>query len=129
MGPAQNLPRLTVDVLPTAQVPVCDGKGSPYLHFELQARLWRQVANLDPSERAAALILRMVAVARQVGPPAGGDFVVNDGGAERILNILKDYLAPDAANSIYREVVRPFHLKRPNLTMDVRFVFFFLSRL
>ena len=104
---------------PAARVPGFDGKGSSYIIYEQQVRLWRQVANLDPSKRAAALILQVETVARQVCLAAGSDSVANNDGAEQILGILKDYFAPDAVDSAFQEVARFLQFKRTDQTMDV----------
>ena len=104
------------------------GKGPPFIDYEQQVRLWRRVANLDPSKRAAASILRIDTVARQVCLAAGSDFVVNNDGAERIVTILKDYIAPDAADSVDQEVARFLQSKRPGRTMDVHLAEFDLLR-
>ena len=96
-----------------------DGDGSSYINYEQRVRLWHHVANLGPSERAAPLILQMETVTHQGCPAAGGDFVVNSDEAERIRSILNDYSAPDAVDSIYRELTRFFQCKRTDQTMDV----------
>ena len=49
-------------------------------------------------------------------------------GAEEILTILRDHLAPEAADSAYRGVVRFLQFKRAGLTIDVHTVGFDLLR-
>ena len=82
-------------------------------------RTWRQAANPDPSKRAAALILRVAAAARQVSLAAGGDFVANKDGAGRILSVLRGYFASDAVNSGYQELPRFLQFRRTGQLTDV----------
>ena len=91
---------------------------------EQQVHLWRRVANLDASKCGAALILRKEIVARQVCLSTGGDFVANTDGANRILSILEDYVAPAAVDSVYQEVARFLQSAQKNEKTDVYLVEF-----
>ena len=78
----------------------------PSLHYDRQVRQWRQVANLEPSKLASALIPQMDSVARQVGMSAGGEIILNGDGADQVLNVLRKYFAPGEGDAIYRKLVR-----------------------
>ena len=92
------------------------GRGSTLIAYEQQVYLWRHVANLGPSRRASALLLRMDTVARQVFLHAGGDTFTNGKGAGSVLGILREYFAPGAVDSISQGGVRFFAVQatRPN---------------
>ena len=94
---------------------VFGGKGSPFLHYERQVRLRRQVANLEPAKRAPALILQMGRDGGQVCMSTGNDVIMKNVGANRIPHILDEHFAPDAIDAIY-QVERSLHLKRTNQT-------------
>ena len=106
-------------MLPAENARVADGSGPSFLKYEQQAGLRRRVTNLDPSKRAVALILQTGAVARRVCLAAGSHVITNDDGVERALAILRDYFAPEAANSAYHEVARLLQCKRTAQTMGV----------
>ena len=71
-----------------------------------------RMTHLEPSKRTAALIMHTNLVARQVCMPAGGDHQKSNDGASRILGILGNYFAPEAADSIYQKVARLLHYPR-----------------
>lgn len=58
-------------MLPAVAAPASDGEVSSLLNREQRVRLWRQVANLGPSNHGIALISQVVYVARQVCVTAG----------------------------------------------------------
>ena len=75
-------------MLPSIAVPAFDGKGSPFLHYDQQVRLWCQMAHLEPSKQAPAMMLR-----------------IGSAGSGQILDTPREYFAPDAVDAGDPEVV------------------------
>ena len=60
---------------------------------------------------------------------AGSDIILSGDGADQILNILREYLAPGAVDAVYQQVLRLLQLKGTDRAMDVfRAVFDALRR-
>ena len=93
---------------PEEKVPAFGGRRASLQDYEQQDPLWIRLTKMEPPGRAAASVLRMDSVARRVYPPAGGDQLENSDGAKCVVEIPRNYFAPKAAGSIYRELVR-FH--------------------
>ena len=70
------------------------------------------MANLEPAERAAALILRIGSAARQVYACTGDDIILDDDVANQILPILLEHLAPGTLYASCQEVVRFLHFRK-----------------
>ena len=86
------------------------------------------MSNFEPSKRASALILQ-IRWKRHVCVSAGSEIVLNGDGADQILNILREYLAPGAVDAVYQQVLRLLQLKGTDRAMDVfRAVFDALRR-
>ena len=81
------------------------GKVESFANYPQQVELSRQVATLNPAKRAPALILHTFSVARKVCMAAGGDVIMSRDGVEKISELLSDHFAPEAADSVYQEVV------------------------
>ena len=94
------------------------GAGSLFQDSKQLGRLLMRMTRLDPSKRVAASILPMHSAARQVCLPAGGDHLDRNDGAIIVLDALKNYFAPEAAVSIYQEVVRCLQYRRTGQTID-----------
>ena len=62
------------------------------------------MTNLEPPKRASALILIMDPVAREVCMAAGSDQILGADGVMKIVKLLNDYFAPDAADSVHQAV-------------------------
>ena len=60
----------------------------------------------------------MNSASRKVCLAAGGDYLDNQDGVGRILGILRNYFAPDAADAIHRQVVRFTHFRRAEQPID-----------
>ena len=90
-------------MLPADKVPSFDEKGSSHQDCERLARSWIRMTHLDPSRRAAALVLHVNSVARRVCTSAGGGPVGSNDGASRILEISENYFAPESATRFTRE--------------------------
>ena len=87
-------------------------------NYEQRAKLWRQVTNLGPAKRASALIVQIDTRLRQDCMAAGSGVIADGDGAEKISTVLRDYLAPEAADSANQEVVRCLQWRRTGQTMD-----------
>ena len=83
-----------------------DGKGASFLDFERHAQLWMRTTKTDPASRASPLVLHMNSVPRQFRPSARGGHLGDRKGDTRILGILSNYFAPEAAGAIYEQVMR-----------------------
>ena len=78
-----------------------------------------RVTNLGPARWASALILQMATAARRVSMAAWRGVIMDGGRAEKISTILRNYLGPGGADSVYEEVDCFSKFKRTRLTMDV----------
>ena len=74
---------------------------------------------MEPGENAATLILQMDDVARQVCMTAGKDHVMNIDAPQQLPAIMRERFAPDAIDSLYREVVLFLHFKRTDQPVDM----------
>ena len=104
-------------MLPSLSVLSLDDKGASLPNYGHQVKLWRQETKSDAAERSAALILLMGAVARQVCMAAGGNVIMDQEGAKRILATLHDYFAPETADSVYQEPATLLQFKRMHQEM------------
>ena len=80
-------------------------------------RLRDQRAELDPSDRASTLILRMDTISRQVCLNAGGDTCSQEEDAENILEVLRSYVQPGALGRIYRQAAKFLRRKSADRTI------------
>ena len=87
-------------MLPSEEVPIFNGKGVSCHDYEQQVRLWVRLAKMEPLRRAVALVLHVNSVALQLCLSARGDRFDNTDGATCELEILRNYFAPDAADSV-----------------------------
>ena len=101
-----------------ARVPVFGGRGTSFLDFEQEFHLQMRAMGTDPASLACFLVLRMHSAPRQVCLAAGGHFLDNQHGVARILDILRNYFAPDAADAIHQKVVRFTHFRRAEQSID-----------
>ena len=60
------------------------------LQYAQEVELWSHVANLDPIQRASALILDMDSAAREVRMEAGSDQIMDLGGPVEITELLNE---------------------------------------
>ena len=74
---------------------------------------------MGPARWASALILQMATAARRVSMAARRGVIMDGGRAEKISTILRNYLGPGGADSVYEEVDCFSKLQRTRLTMDV----------
>ena len=101
-----------------APVPVFDGKPENFRSFLQEVELWLMVTQLPPSRRAPALALEMDKKPRELCLTIGVDELKSDDGVEKILDMLRKHIAPDAHDSAFRDVVVFFGLRRVNHTLD-----------
>ena len=76
------------------------------------------MTNVEPLWSEDALVLQVDSVARHVRLAAGGDFMANNDGAGRSVEIPRYYFAPEAADSINRAVARFPRFPRRDQTVD-----------
>lgn len=57
-------------------------------------------------------------IARQVCLNAGGDTLTQGGGAETILNVLREYFQPDTLGYTFRQVAEFFQYKRTDQAVE-----------
>ena len=99
-------------MLPADKVPIFDEKGASSQGCEHQGRLCVRIAKMAPSSCAAALVLRMNSVAREVCLSAGGNRPIRYDGAMCMLEILRNYFAPEVAGLTYQDLVRFTYFRR-----------------
>ena len=100
------------EMLPAGRLPIFGGNGAFSQRRVQQVRLWMRMTKMEPSSRAAALVLNVNSVARQVCLSAGGDHLENTDGVSRALEILRNFFAPEAPDSIRQEVARFMQFRR-----------------
>ena len=83
-----------------------DCRGAHRQDYGLQVHLWVRTTRTEASARASVLILHMRPATRQVCPADGGDVLGRSDGVTKILEILRNYLAPEAADAIRQQVMR-----------------------
>ena len=72
----------------------------------------------EPAIPASLFVLRVHSAPRPVCLAAGGDVLGHHDGVARIMEILRSYLAPEAADAIHQQVVRFAHYRRSDLSID-----------
>ena len=83
---------------------------------------------MGPGKKAAHILLHTSDVARKVCAPAGKDVVGNLDGAEQILEIPRERLAPDAIDTEFQDVATLMGSKRTDQDMDTYLLKFDMSR-
>ena len=89
-----------------------DGRGARRLDYERQDHLWVRTARTEDSARASLLVLHMRPVPRQVCLAEGSDMLGHSDGVAKILNILRNYFAPEAVDGILQQGVRFMRFRR-----------------
>ena len=100
------------------RVPAFDDRGASFLDNEHQVHLWMLTTRTEASGRASALILRMQPAPRQVCLADGSDLLGRSDGEAQILEIPRNYFAPEAADAIRQQVVRYMRSKRTDQAID-----------
>ena len=95
-----------------AAAPAFNGTRSPFSGYEQQVSLRPQVTTLEPAGKAAALILQMSDVAQQVCTISGKGHIMHNDGAQQVMELWRDHLAPAAVDAIRQDVVRFMLYKR-----------------
>ena len=104
-----------------APVPVFDGKPENFRSFLQEVELWLMVTQLPPSRRAPALALEMDKKPRELCLTIGVDELKSDDGVEKILDMLRKHIAPDAHDSAFRDVVDFAVLIIPSMNISPSF--------
>ena len=106
------------------KAPASDGQGANFFDREHQVRLGMRATRAELTARASLLASRP----RRVRLAEGGDILDRGDGASKILNILRNYFAPDAADAVRRQVVRFVRFRRTDQPIDEYAVDFGLFR-
>ena len=69
---------------------------------------------MDVNRGAPALALAMRKMPREICMAPGVDVLKSDTGAESIMEALRNNIAPDAADAVYRDVITFLGLRRPS---------------
>ena len=85
-------------------VPAFFGRAESFANFEEKVMPRKQIAAMEPDEKAAHFLLRTSDAARRVCKAAGKDFVRNLGGAGQILKIPRKLFAPGAIDRISQDM-------------------------
>ena len=109
-------------------VPTFDGQRSSFLNYEAKVTLWKNISPLEPAKKASHLLSHMADVARKVCLTIGKDVVGNVDGAEQILSILRNRLAPDKADCVFQDITKFLYFKRTTQDMDTSLLEFDMLR-
>ena len=100
------------------KAPAFDGRGAPFLDYENQAHLWMRTARTEVPARASLLLLRRQPAPRQVCLAESSDFLDSSDGVSKILDILRNYFAPEAVDAIHQRVMRFMRFRRTDQSID-----------
>ena len=99
-------------------VPTSDGHASSFANYEEKITSRNQICIVDPRKRAANLLSHMTDVERKVCTSVGKDSISNVDGVAQILRILRERFAPEAIDSVFKDVVKLLYLRRTDQRMD-----------
>ena len=88
------------------KVPALDSRGANFLGDGRQVHLRMRTSRAEFAAHASLLILRMQPVPRQVCIVEGGDILDQGDSVSEILNISRNFFAPEAVDAIRRLVMR-----------------------
>ena len=100
------------------KAPAFYGRGAHILDYDHQVRLWMRTTRIEASAGASVLILHMQPAPRQVCRANGGNILGRSGGATKILQELRNYFAPKAADAIHQHVTRYLRFRRTDQSID-----------
>ena len=92
--------------------------GGSFANYEEKVLLRPRASAAEPEKKAAHLLLHISDVARNVCLSAGRDVSGNLDGAERIFRRLRERCAPDATDSVFRDMAKFLYFKRTVRNMD-----------
>ena len=104
--PVLNLLSFVSNMTRRTPVPTFDGETSSIASYERLFLLLNQISPIEPSKRAANLMLRMNFMARQVCMAIRKGCIEQDYGVHRLLRILRGRFAPEAVAALYRGVTK-----------------------
>ena len=99
------------------KAPSFDGRGPRFLDCYSQVHLWMRTTRTEAPARASVLILHMQPAPLQVCLAGGSDILGRNGSASKILGILRNWSAPEAAGSVRQQVMRFKRFKRPGQSL------------
>ena len=106
-------------MIPTVAIPPFSGKGESLANYAQEAQFRSRVTNWGLTKRPSAKVLRMGPLAPDVFLAVGNDRLWEPAGVMTITPVLHHYFAPNALDSVYREVACFLHFKRTTQTMGV----------
>ena len=98
-------------MMPTVAAPSSDRQGEPVSIFAQEVELWRRAAYLGVTKRASALVLHTDPAVRDVCVSVGCGRPPGPGAVRKITQVLHDYFAPGALDSVYQHVARLLHFQ------------------
>ena len=87
------------------KVPVFDGRATSFWDYEQQVYLCMRATKPGLVARASLVILHMQPAPRQVCLAEGCGLLARRDGATQILDILRNYSAPETANAIHQHAM------------------------
>ena len=95
-----------------------DGRGAHFLDYDPQVRLWMRTARAKVPSRASFFALRTQRVPRQKCLVEGSNMLGHSDGVAKILNIPRNYFAPEAVDAIHEQVMRFTRFRRADQPID-----------
>ena len=96
----------------TDKAPVFDGRGASFLDFDKQVHQWMRATKTELAARTSLLVLHMQPAPRQVPLAECEDVSGRHNKDTRMLEILRSYFAPEAADAIRQQVMRFMNCRR-----------------
>ena len=96
--------------------PEFGGEAENFAPYRQEVELWLLVTHLPLNRRAPALALAMDKMPRKLCLSIGVEALRSETGADKILEVLRKNLAPDASDAAFRDIIPFFGLRRPHLT-------------
>ena len=93
-------------------VPAIDGRGASFLDFQRHSFPWMRTTKTELAARVSLLVLHMRPAPRKVRPAEDRDVLGRRDGVTRILEILRSYFAPGAADAIRQQVAKFMSYRR-----------------
>ena len=100
------------------KVPVSDGRGTSFLDFEKHVPMGMRATKTELANRAPPLALKINSALRQVCVAAGGDYLGDQNGLARILDMPRNYFAADTADAIRQQVMRFMRFRSAERVID-----------
>ena len=97
---------------PSIAAPPCDGRGDSFAGYAMEVEPWGKATNLGGFTFAAASVLQIDPITRDVYMAAGSGRLLGPDRAHVIPKVLRGYFAPDALDATFQDVGRLSHFQR-----------------